>query len=98
MFDEEMDYEMSGYQDSEFDGELDDEFDFESDGFMEDELDDEMELAAELLEINDEAELDYFFSKLIKSARGFVKSRAGKAFLGTLKSVANSALQAAGAM
>jgi len=98
MFDEEMDYEMSGYQDSEFDGELDDEFDFESDGFMEDELDDEMELAAELLEINDEAELDYFFSKLIKSARGFVKSRAGKALLGTLKSVAKSALPAAGAM
>ncbi|WP_370239567.1 hypothetical protein, partial [Neptunomonas phycophila] len=82
MFDEEMDYEMSGYHDSEMDDEFDDELDDEFDGFMEDELDNEMELAAELLEISDEAELDYFFSKLIKSAKGFVKSRAGKTLLG----------------
>lgn len=98
MFDEEMDYEMSGYHDSEMDDEFDDELDDEFDGFMEDELDSEMELAAELLEISDEAELDYFFSKLIKSAKGFVKSRAGKALLGTLKGVAKSALPTAGAM
>ncbi|MCZ7555778.1 MAG: hypothetical protein M5R41_05175 [Bacteroidia bacterium] len=60
----------------------------------------EMELASELLEITDEAELDQFLGKLIKRVgRGvgkFVKSPVGKALGGVLKSAAKSALPIAG--
>jgi hypothetical protein len=61
----------------------------------------EMELAAELLEVNSEEELEQFLGKLIKSAGkaigGFVKSPIGKALGGALKGVAKVALPMAGA-
>ena len=60
----------------------------------------EMELAGELLEVSNEAELEYFLGKLIKGAGkaigGFVKSPIGKALGGALKSVAKKALPIAG--
>jgi uncharacterized protein (DUF697 family) len=60
----------------------------------------EMELAAELLEISDEAELDLFLGSLIRKAGRavgkFVKSPVGKAIGGVLKGVAKQALPLAG--
>jgi hypothetical protein len=61
---------------------------------------DEMDLASELLGVSDEDELDLFLGKLVKkasrAARGFLKSTAGKALIGTLKGVARKALPIAG--
>jgi hypothetical protein len=61
---------------------------------------DEMELAAELLEVRDEQELDRFLGKLIgRAARGIrraVRSPVFKAVGGVLKGVAKSALPLAG--
>lgn len=60
----------------------------------------EMELAAELLEVGDERELDQFLGDLIskagKAIGGIVKSPIGKAIGGALKSVAKTALPIAG--
>lgn len=60
----------------------------------------QMELAAELLEVRDEAELEQFLGSLIKKAGravgSFVKSDAGKAIGGFLKSAAKKALPIAG--
>jgi hypothetical protein len=56
-------------EEAEFDGEYDGEFLMEFDG----ETDQEIELAAELLAIHDERELDEFFSKLLRKARGALK-------------------------
>jgi hypothetical protein len=59
-----------------------------------------MELAAELLEITNEAELEQFLGNLIKGAAkavgGFVKSPIGQALGGVLKNVAKTALPAVG--
>lgn len=56
----------------------------------------EMELAAELLEVTDEAELDHFLGSLIKrgaqAVGKFVKSPTGKALGGILKGAAKQAL------
>ena len=56
----------------------------------------EMELAAELLEVQSEEELEQFLGKLIKSAGkavgGFVRSPIGKALGGALKNVAKVAI------
>lgn len=61
---------------------------------------DEMELAAQLLEVADEAELDQFLGDLIKKAGRaigkVVKSPIGRAIGGALKSVAKKALPIAG--
>lgn len=61
----------------------------------------EMELASELLEVSNEAELEYFFGKLVRSAargiKGFVRSPTGKMLGGMLKGVAKKALPIAGA-
>jgi hypothetical protein len=61
---------------------------------------DEMALAAELLEITNEAELDRFLGALIKKVGGavgkFVKSDMGKAVGGVLKGVAKKVLPIAG--
>jgi hypothetical protein len=61
---------------------------------------DEMALAAELLEITNEAKLDRFLGALIKKVGGavgkFVKSDAGKAIGGVLKGVAKKVLPIAG--
>ena len=60
----------------------------------------EMELASQLLEISDEAELDQFLGSLIKkagrAAGGFLKSPLGRALGGWLKGVARKALPVAG--
>lgn len=60
----------------------------------------EMELAAELLEITNEAELEEFLGKVFKTvARGvgnFAKSGAGRALGGVLKKVAKTALPMVG--
>ncbi len=60
----------------------------------------QMELAAELLEVQSEAELEQFLGSLIKKAGGaigkFVKSPVGKAIGGVLKSAAKVALPVAG--
>jgi uncharacterized protein (DUF697 family) len=61
----------------------------------------EMELAAELLNVTNEQELDQFLGKLIKKAAGavktFARSSAGRAIGGILKSAAKKALPIAGA-
>jgi uncharacterized protein (DUF697 family) len=65
--------------------------------FSEDEL---MELAAELLEVTNEQELDHFLGDLIKKAGSaigtFVRSPVGQAIGGVLKSAAKTALPIAG--
>lgn len=59
-----------------------------------------LELTAELLEINNEDELNYFLGKLVKKAAGaigkVVRSPVGKALGGVLKTVASKALPIAG--
>jgi hypothetical protein len=78
------------------------EYDFEAESesgvFNESE---EMELAAELLEVRDEAELEQFLGDLIKKAGNaigkVVKSPIGQAIGGVLKSAAKKALPMAGA-
>ncbi|HEX8395193.1 MAG TPA: hypothetical protein VF665_22790 [Longimicrobium sp.] len=57
----------------------------------------ELELAAELLGIQSEEELEQFFGKLIKAAGSFIKSPVGQALGGVLKNVARTALPVAGA-
>jgi hypothetical protein len=61
---------------------------------------DEMELAAQLLEVADEAELDQFLGDLIKKAGSaigkVVKSPIGRAIGGALKGIAKKALPIAG--
>ena len=60
----------------------------------------EMELAAELLSVSSEAELDQFLGDLMKKAGravgGIIKSPVGKALGGALKGVAKQALPAVG--
>src|SRR5512132_3557519 len=56
----------------------------------------EMALAAELLEITSEEELEQFLGGLIKKVGGFVKSPIGKAIGGVLKKVAKTALPMVG--
>lgn len=60
----------------------------------------EMDLAAELLAVTDEAELDQFLGKLIKKAGRkigkFAKSSTGRALGGILKSAAKTALPVVG--
>jgi hypothetical protein len=58
--------------------------------------DSETDLAAELLEVGDEAELDHFLGKLVKGAGRFLKSPAGKMLKTALKGVASKALPMAG--
>lgn len=91
------DYEWESSDESQYEGEYDGEFDGEA---VFDEVE-EMELAASLLEISDEQELEEFLGKLIKKAGravgGFVRSPIGKALGGVLKNVAKTALPVAGA-
>ena len=56
----------------------------------------ELELAAELLEIADEAELDRFLGRLIRRAGRSVRSDAGRALGGLLKRTARKALPIVG--
>ena len=55
-----------------------------------------MELAANMLEINNEDELDHFLGSLIKKAGGFLKSGVGKSLGGFLKGAAKMALPMVG--
>jgi hypothetical protein len=98
-----------GFETADYEMELDElEGDFEYDGEL-DELgaggrpfsaSEEMELAAELLTISDEAELDQFLGKVFKKAwRGvkkFAKSSVGRKLGGILKGVARTALPIVG--
>ena len=85
----ESDYEGEGYL---FEGESESAFD---------EIE-EMELAAEFLEVADEAELEQFLGKLIKRAKkaagGFLKTGLGQQVGGLLKGAAKMALPALGNM
>ena len=53
---------------------------------------DEMELAAELLSVSNEEELEQFLGKLFKKAAGFIKSPIAQKLLGTVKGLAKKAL------
>ena len=57
----------------------------------------EMELAAELLTVQSEDELEQFLGKLFKKAGGFLKSGVGRQLTGALKGIARKALPALGA-
>ncbi len=96
-FDElEGDFESEGEYDGEYDSEYDGEFDGEG-AFSPAE---EMELAAELLTVSGEAELEQFLGKLIKKAwsgaKKFAGSSTGKALGGLLKGAAKKALPVVG--
>lgn len=52
----------------------------------------EMELAAELLNVQSEEELDMFFGKIFRKVGSFLKSGPGKALGGALKGIAKKAL------
>jgi hypothetical protein len=56
----------------------------------------EMELAAELLSLQNEAELDMFLGKLFKKVGGFFKSEPGRALGGALRGLAKKALPVLG--
>jgi uncharacterized protein (DUF697 family) len=57
-----------------------------------------MELAAELLEVRDEQELDRFLGSVFKKVKAFAGSAAGKAVGGMLKGVLKKALPIAGGL
>jgi uncharacterized protein (DUF697 family) len=109
-FQEEYEFEQEGGYESEWDGEAY-EAEAEGEAFVDELLDgasapgelDDQEvdaLAAQLLEITDEAELDEFIGKLIsRAARGvsrFARSSTGRALGGVLKGVARKALPIVG--
>ncbi|HLG13288.1 MAG TPA: hypothetical protein VJH03_02030 [Blastocatellia bacterium] len=77
---------MFEYHESEYAG---GEFEIQEGPFSEAE---EMELAAELLGVTSEAELDHFLGKVFKRVGGFVKKVAASPLGGILKSVAKKAL------
>lgn len=84
-------------------GEYEGEFEFEGEGEFEAVFDEvtEMELAAELLGLQNEQELEYFLGNLIKKATKVVgniaKGPVGQALIPVLKKAAKVALPAAGA-
>lgn len=105
-FEYEGEYENEWENEGEFEweGEYEEEYESEWEGEYEEEgeLGEtlEYELAAELMEINSEAELEEFLGKLVrrigKGAVGFIKSPAGRALGGILKNVAKKALPVVG--
>ncbi|MFL9930729.1 hypothetical protein P0D88_16045 [Paraburkholderia sp. RL18-103-BIB-C] len=97
-FGQELESEFANEFENEFEGgetEFENEFETEMSGEMQ-----EMELAAELLAVNSEQEMEQFLGGLIKSvgraATNFAKSSAGKALGGILKSAVKSALPIVG--
>src|SRR5215207_4028481 len=56
----------------------------------------EMELAAELLTVSNEEELEQFLGKLFKKAAGFLKSPIGQKLIGGLKGIVRKALPVLG--
>ncbi len=113
---ETSEYEYEAYEMGEFEEEYEDEFEdeYEDEYEYEDEFEtfgeleslgvfsesEEMELAAELLSVSDEYEMEQFIGKLIKKAgrkiRKFAKSSTGRALGGILKKVAKRALPIVG--
>jgi hypothetical protein len=103
-----MEYESgtNGYE-GEYEGEFDDEYEYEFEGVYEEydepevfNEEEEMDLAAELLSVTDDEELNQFLGKLIKKGfskvRKFAKSSTGRALGGLLKGVAKKALPIVG--
>ncbi|MFM0339432.1 hypothetical protein [Paraburkholderia fungorum] len=97
-FGQELENEFANEFENEFEAgetEFENEFENEMSGEMQ-----EMELAAELLAVNSEQEMEQFLGGLIKSvgraATNFAKSSAGKALGGILKSAVKSALPIVG--
>ncbi|MCB0839327.1 MAG: hypothetical protein KDD99_21800 [Bacteroidetes bacterium] len=69
-YDDEFDDEYTAGYDDEFDDEFDEEYDDDFEDEYEDEFDDdEFELAAELMEVADDEELEEFLGKIIGSVR-----------------------------
>lgn len=101
---------MSPYPDQEFEPEFDevpaDEFEFSGDGQGEDSFEnegsfnetEEMELAAELLAVNNEGELDQFLGKMLRKVRVGLKSPLGRTLGGLLKGAVKKALPTLGGM
>jgi hypothetical protein len=75
-------------------GDYEDEFDAQEFGGSRD--DREMELAAELLSVSDEQELDELFGKIMRGARGILNTAAGQKLKDLLRSTARKALPLAG--
>ncbi|HEX3130016.1 MAG TPA: hypothetical protein VH394_21965 [Thermoanaerobaculia bacterium] len=107
-YDQEFEGDFEMYADQEGDFEADQEGDFEADfeadfgsqgegAFNEEQ---ELELAAELLAVSEEAELDQFLGKLFKRVTGaagqILKSAPGQALKGLLKQTAKKALPMVG--
>lgn len=94
--------EFSGEYAGEFAGEYPGEFEqtFEGEGEYSSESPfnetEEMELAAELLTVQSEEELEQFLGKLFKKAGGFLKSGIGRHLTGALKGIAKKALPVLG--
>jgi uncharacterized protein (DUF697 family) len=90
----EYEYETAGNHEYETDNEYNQESPFNEA--------EEMELAAELLGVSSEAELDQFLGKIIKDAGravgGAIKGPVGKALGGALKGIAKQALPAVGGL
>ena len=96
--DQQYDFNFESAIDQGFQNEFEMEFIYEDQGELSDSL--EMELASELLTVSNEQELDLFLGKLVRRAGRavgkFVRSSAGRAIGGVLKSVAKKALPFAG--
>ncbi|HEX9669200.1 MAG TPA: hypothetical protein VGC93_06905 [Thermoanaerobaculia bacterium] len=101
------DMEYSDMEAGDYEGELDMEWGYEGEakaGYGEGEgpfsEEQEIEMAAELLSLSEEAELDQFLGKLIrragKAAGRFIRSPTGKALGGLLRQAARKALPIAG--
>ena len=94
----EFENEWAGEGDGEYEGQYEDEYEEEYEGVFNEQ--DETELAAELLEVTNEQELEQFLGKLVKKVGGavgkFAKSGLGKNVFGVLKNVAGKALPIAG--
>src|SRR5687768_4080357 len=91
--------EYPGEYANEYPGELEQTFESEGEYYQESPFNEteEMELAAELLTVQSEDELEQFLGKLIKKAGGFLKSGVGRQLTGALRGIAKKALPALGA-
>jgi hypothetical protein len=87
----EFEFEQSYEHDHEHDHEFDREHDHER---LSDEQ--EMELAAELLTISGEAEMEQFLGRFFKTARGIINTPAGQQLKGLLRNAAKKGLKLGG--
>lgn len=81
----ENEFEYEDELEDEFEDEFEYEYEYEDELEFEAEEESELELAAELLSLNSESELEYFFGKLFRKAKRFVKSKRGRALTGMLR-------------